>query len=73
LGKLGRFLCADATWFTARNFCTAKAKRRQARSSAENEDLRRKEINMDYLVAIFTMLMIAGYACIVGRILYAGK
>ena len=63
----------DVAGFTARNFCTAKGKRRRARSSAETEDLRRKEINMDYLVAIFTMLMIAGYACIVGRILYSGK
>jgi hypothetical protein len=30
-------------------------------------------MNMDYIVVLFTMLMIAGYACIVGRILYAGK
>lgn len=29
----------------------------------------RKEAAMDYLVVLFTMLMIAGYACIIGRTL----
>ncbi len=30
-------------------------------------------MNMDYLVVLMTMLMIAGYACIVGRALYMDK
>ena len=35
--------------------------------AATIQALERKEIAMDYLVVLITMLMIAGYACIVGR------
>jgi heme/copper-type cytochrome/quinol oxidase subunit 1 len=31
------------------------------------ENAWRKDITMDYLVVFITMLMIAGYACIIGR------
>jgi len=39
----------------------------------DGENLQRKGMNMDYVVVLMTMLMIAGYAWIVGRALYLDK
>ena len=35
--------------------------------SEKIESARRKETLMEYLVVLITMLMVAGYACIIGR------
>jgi hypothetical protein len=55
------------------NFRTGKAKPRRAARPGKIESDSRKEINMEYLVVFATMLMIAGYACIIGNSLRGAK
>lgn len=58
-----------AAGFLPNKIRTAKTKRRRAASSRHIEIWRGKEIKMEYLIVLATMLMIAGYACIIGRFL----
>jgi hypothetical protein len=45
-----------------------------SRTFAKRTDSRTKgDSVMDYVVVLVTMLMIAGYACIIGRVLHGTK
>ena len=64
-----RFLGAARSQFPHSQNQTAMSRRatKRAESSAKGDS------SMDYVVVFVTMLMIAGYACIVGRVLHDTK
>jgi hypothetical protein len=73
LGIAGRFL-SGATGTSGRTNSAQRKAKNEERVAAGRCSLKAgKEKIMDYLIVFATMLMIAGYACIVGRALHDVK
>jgi hypothetical protein len=63
IGELRKFLVAHSS----RQFLHSQSQSPVSSAAGQSSNWMAKGDSMDYLVVLMTMLMIAGYACLIGR------